>query len=296
MTELKDMLAYSAEITDKALDNITAGCDGDYAKLGEAIRYSLLGGGKRLRAHLVLEFCRLCGGDQSKALNYACAIEMIHAFSLIHDDLPCMDNDDMRRGKPSCHIAFGYDTALLAGDALLSMAFDTAASADLPPSVNLQAVKLLARASGRDGMVGGQVLDMIGEERAYTEEELEKTQALKTGALIVCAAQLGVLAAGGDGAALDAALDAAQKYASALGLAFQIRDDILDSEGSSADLGKPTGSDRCNNKSTFYSLLGSEKAKERTRELTCKAVEAIACVDGSERLIAFAEALISRKF
>ncbi len=292
MTELKDMLAHSAQITEKALDDITAGCDGDYARLGDAIRYSLLGGGKRLRAHLVLEFCRLFGGDEKKALPYACAIEMIHAFSLIHDDLPCMDDDDMRRGKPSCHIAFGYDTALLAGDALLSMAFETATSADLPASVNVQAVKLLARASGRDGMVGGQVLDMIGEERAYTEVELEKTQALKTGALIVCAAQLGVLAAGGDAAALGAA----QKYASSLGLAFQIRDDILDAEGSSAALGKPTGSDKDNGKSTFYSLLGSGRAKEYTRELTARAIEAISCLDGSERLVTFAEALIDRNF
>lgn len=292
MIDLKNILAHSAEITERELDRITAECDSDYAKLGEAIRYSLLGGGKRLRAHLVLEFCRLFGGDEKKALDYACAIEMIHAFSLIHDDLPCMDDDDMRRGKPSCHIAFGYDTALLAGDALLSMAFDVAASADLPADVNLRAVKLLARASGRDGMVGGQVLDMIGEERAYTELELEKTQTLKTGALIVCAAQLGVLAAGGD----DAALDTAQKYAAALGLAFQIRDDILDAEGSSADLGKPTGSDRDNNKSTFYSLLGADNAKKRTCELTEKAVGAIAHIDGSERLVAFARALIDRNF
>ena len=193
-----------------------------YHRLTDSMHYSLTAGGKRLRAILVLEFCRICGGDVEKALPVACGVEMLHTYSLIHDDLPVMDNDDLRRGKPSNHKVFGEANAVLAGDALLTAAFGSLAKAELPADRICKAVALLSKRAGECGMVGGQVLDLAGEQLVLTEEEIYNVHRLKTGALISAACQLGVIAAGGT----QEQLDAADRDAEALGLAFQTRDDM----------------------------------------------------------------------
>lgn len=235
--------------------------------VSQAMKYSVRNGGKRVRPMLVLEFCSACGGDYKKALPLACAVEMIHTYSLIHDDLPCMDDDDYRRGKPSCHIAFGEANALLAGDALLTLAFETAFKADLPSESVVAAAKELAKAAGICGMVGGQVLDLQNENKALTVADLENIDKLKTGELIRVSCVMGCIAAGAD----ETEIKAAQEYASGIGLAFQIVDDILDVTSDAETLGKPIGSDSENQKSTYVSLLGIEKSKEIAAELTEKA-------------------------
>ena len=237
-----------------------------------AMTYSLTAGGKRIRPALTLAFCRACGGDWEKALPLACALEMIHTYSLIHDDLPCMDNDDMRRGKPSCHKAFGEDTALLAGDGLLTAAFQTILSADLPAETIRQADLALARAAGPAGMIGGQVMDLANEGRAVDAARLRETDMLKTGALIRAAAAMGCIAAGAPGELRKAA----DRYAADIGLAFQIVDDILDTVGDPAALGKAVGSDAANDKSTYVTLLGLEGAKAEAERLRASAVDALA--------------------
>ena len=248
--------------------------------LFESMRYSLLDGGKRIRPILTLEFCRLCGGDVRLALPFACAVEMIHTYSLIHDDLPCMDNDDMRRGKPSNHKAYGEDTALLAGDALLTMAFEVMLSPETIALVGAEkcaaAAGILARMAGAHGMVGGQVIDLMSEGQTISLETLQQMDAHKTGALIVAACQMGCVV-GGAGQEL---LDAAQKYAEAIGLAFQIVDDILDVTSSEEMLGKPIGSDAENKKNTYVTLLGLEKAKQQAENLTGQAVSALSAFSG----------------
>lgn len=245
--------------------------------LYRSMRYSLLAGGKRVRPVLTLAFCALCGGAAAQAVPFACAIEMVHTYSLIHDDLPCMDNDDMRRGRPSNHRQFDEATALLAGDALLTKAFETAASPQAVAAAGAvcvaKAARLLAMAAGDHGMVAGQVLDLQNDTLPeMTVERLRQTDAKKTGALLRAAALLGCNAAGADA---DAAAAAAQ-YADALGLAFQIQDDILDVTGDEAALGKPVGSDAENGKNTYVSLLGLEKAREKVEALTEQAVDALA--------------------
>lgn len=242
-----------------------------------AMGYSLTAGGKRIRPALTLAFCRACGGDWEKALPLACALEMIHTYSLIHDDLPCMDNDDMRRGKPSCHKAFGEDTALLAGDGLLTAAFQTILSADLPAETIRQAGLVLARAAGPAGMIGGQVMDLANEGRAVDAARLRETDMLKTGALIRAAAAMGCIAAG----APEELRKAADRYAADIGLAFQIVDDILDMVGDPAALGKAVGSDAANDKSTYVTLLGLEGAKAEAERLRASAVDALSAF-GSE--------------
>ena len=239
-------------------------------KVCEAMAYSLLGGGKRIRGCLVLAMCELCGGKPEEALPFAAAVEMIHAYSLIHDDLPCMDNDDLRRGKPACHIQFDEGTALLAGDALLTHAFAAAASAyfngSLPAETVLRCVNQLARAAGVEGMIGGQVIDTAHEEAPMAPEQLEAMHGMKTGALIRAAAVLGCMAAG---APRDVVLQA-DLYAAKIGLAFQIVDDILDVTENSEELGK-TASDADNHKTTYITLFGVEKAKEMVRQLVLEA-------------------------
>lgn len=246
-----------------------------YERLIEAMRYSLLDGGKRVRPVLVLEFCRLCGGDVQAALPFACAIEMIHTYSLIHDDLPCMDNDDMRRGKPSNHKTFGEDTALLAGDGLLTLAFAVMLSPESIAAVGTErateAAFQLASAAGIHGMVGGQEIDLRSEGTAVSLETLQEMDEKKTGALILAATRMGCALAGAD----ERQRRAAEHYARAIGLAFQIVDDILDVEGDAETLGKVTGSDAENQKATYVSLLGLEPAKERVEELTHAAVRAL---------------------
>lgn len=230
------------------------------AAVVDAMRYSLLDAGKRLRAALVLEFARLASAPREGATALACAIEMLHAYSLIHDDLPCMDNDDFRRGKPSCHKEFGESTALLAGDALLTLAFETAAGAPLlTDPQRVEAVCTLSKAGGVCGMIGGQVIDLACEGNTVDEATLDTLCTLKTGALLRAAARLGCLA----GKADKKMYDAADRYAAAVGLAFQITDDILDVTGDAHTLGKPVGSDAENHKTTYASLFGVAGAKAR---------------------------------
>lgn len=259
-------------------------------QLFEAMRYSLLAGGKRIRPVLVLEFCRLCGGTWEHALDFAAAIEMVHTYSLIHDDLPCMDNDDMRRGKPSCHKAFGEATALLAGDALLTKAFEMLSKAELPPERIVKAAAILSRCAGIDGMIGGQAVDLLNEVQAPDFSTLELTCRLKTAALLQAACLLGTAAAGSDQMA-----DKAREYGLNLGLAFQIVDDILDVTGDSALLGKPVGSDAENGKTTFVTLCGLEKARELAEKYSRGAVEVLAQIPGSEDLSRLTEQLLLRK-
>lgn len=258
-------------LINSSLYNYVSLTGGEEDKVSEAMLYSLKNGGKRVRPMLVLEFCRACGGEVEKALPFACALEMIHTYSLIHDDLPCMDDDDFRRGMPSCHKQFDYATALLAGDGLLTLAFSVASSASLGPETVVRAVKLLSDCAGYRGMIGGQTMDLQHENKQITLEQLRTTDALKTGMLIYAACVLGCLAAGAD----ERAVSAAEIYAQNIGLAFQIVDDILDITSTAEELGKPIGSDAENLKSTYPALLGLEKSKELVNQLTRSAVDAV---------------------
>lgn len=258
----------------------------------EAMRYSLLAGGKRLRPVLTMEFCRAAGGDWHDAVPFGCALEMIHTYSLIHDDLPCMDNDDLRRGRPTCHRAFDEATAVLAGDGLLTAAFETAASAEgLPAETVLQCIRILGRAAGMNGMIAGQVLDMGAEHRKISLDELRLLQSLKTGCLLWAACELGCVAAGKSDADT---LRKAHAYGEKLGLAFQIQDDILDIEGDAQVLGKTTGKDAREEKSTFPSLLGLEECRRLADSLTEEAVRAISGMDGAGFLTGLARSLTGR--
>ncbi|MBM6926313.1 polyprenyl synthetase family protein [Pseudoflavonifractor phocaeensis] len=241
--------------------------------LYDAMYYSLLAGGKRIRPVLLMEACRMCGGDPAAAYPFAGAIEMIHTYSLIHDDLPCMDDDDLRRGRPTNHKVYGEATAVLAGDALLTAAFEWMLdpTVELPPQRVLEAAGLLARAAGAQGMVGGQVLDMAGEGHALGLSEVEELQRLKTGALIQAAVEMGCVLAGGS----QEQRQALCRFAARLGLAFQIQDDILDVVGDQATLGKPVGSDAKREKNTFVTLKGLEECRRLVDKLTAEAVEAL---------------------
>lgn len=261
-----------------------------YARLQEAMRYSLLAGGKRIRPVLVLEACRICGGEVEKALPFACAVEMIHTYSLIHDDLPAMDNDDLRRGRPTNHKEFGEAAAILAGDALLTEAFFALSQAELPPDRIVQAVACLSAQAGHLGMVGGQALDM--EEKKRTVPELEQLQSLKTGALLQAAAELGCIAAGGT----PQQRQGLRVYAEKLGRAFQIRDDMLDVMGEQAQLGKPIGSDAELGKSTFAALLGLKACAGLVEELTAQAAQALAPFEARGFLVWLAQQLAQRSF
>ena len=257
----------------------------------DAMRYSLENGGKRIRPVLVLEACRICGGDISDALNFAVALECIHTYSLIHDDLPCMDNDDMRRGKPSCHIKFGEEFALLAGDGLLTYAFNLLSAADVSADKKSNAVLTLSQNAGFNGMIGGQEIDLASENKEISFERLKMMHKLKTGALIRCAVHLGCIAAGAD----DEKVNALTEYADNLGLAFQIIDDILDVEGDADELGKPIGSDKESGKTTYVTLFGLEKAKEMAKKATADAIRAVSDLNSNNFLISLAESLSVRK-
>lgn len=242
----------------------------------DAMTYSVKNGGKRIRPFLCLEFAKACGGDLDVALDFGCAIEMIHTYSLIHDDLPCMDNDDMRRGKPSCHIAFGEDNALLAGDALLTYAFKLIANVNNIPAINIiNSVKLLSE--NANGMIDGQVLDLQFENSKPTVDDVLSMYKLKTGCLLVASCQLGCLSSNNWSETIN---NAAYEYAKNLGLAFQIMDDILDITSDEITLGKPVGSDEKNEKSTIVKFFGLEKAKEMVNEYTQKAIDALDGIDG----------------
>ncbi|MCH5304585.1 MAG: polyprenyl synthetase family protein [Ruminococcus sp.] len=249
--------------------------------LVDSIEYSLKAGGKRIRPKLVLEFSRLCGGSDKSALPFACAIEMIHTYSLIHDDLPCMDNDDMRRGKPSNHKVFGEDIALLAGDALQSLAFDVMSQSSTLENASAEAcvrcINILSSYCGTVGMVGGQVIDLENENKIADLSSVTECNRKKTGALIKAACEMGCVCAGAD----EEKILAARKFGENIGIAFQIVDDILDVTSSDEELGKPVGSDIDNNKSTYVSLLGVDECKKRVDKLTKDAIDALDCFDGN---------------
>ena len=238
---------------------------------GEAVRYSLLASGKRIRAMLVLEFCRISGGDPDSAMDIAASVEMLHAYSLIHDDLPCMDNDNLRRGKPTNHIVFGEGIATLAGDVLQAEAFRTILHSGLPASSRLRCAELLADAVGLEGMCGGQYLDLRGEGTVLSSEQLDAINLRKTAALLSASCAMGVSAAGGSAAQEEAA----GSFGRDLGLAFQIRDDVLDVISSESELGKPIGSDAKENKNTYMALLGEKGCERLIDTLTARALSAI---------------------
>ena len=268
------MIAASyTEMIEAELSHSFPAIDKQYpaAGLAEAMNYSLLAGGKRIRPMLVLEFCRISGGDVRDALPVACAVEMLHTYSLIHDDLPCMDDDDLRRGKPTNHVVYGECTAVLAGDALQAEAFGTILRSPLPAERRADCAEDLANAVGLDGMCGGQYLDMIGEGRILSEEELNEINSRKTGALLIAACRMGVHAAGGS----ESQLEAASRYGAALGAAFQLRDDMLDELSTVEELGKPIGSDRQQEKNTYVRLIGMERCAERVAALTAAAKAAL---------------------
>lgn len=254
----------------------------------ESMRYSLLAGGKRIRPILVLEFCRVCGGDWKQAVPFAAALEMIHTYSLIHDDLPCMDNDDFRRGRPTNHKVYGESTAVLAGDALLTAAFETASHASAEPVAVIRVIQTLSRCAGEFGMVGGQQLDLEGEHKTCTAEEIHEIHRLKTGALILAACQMGVHAAGGS----EKQLAAAKTYAEGVGLAFQLRDDVLDVTGDSAKLGKATGMD--GSKNTLVKLYGLDYCETLIQKETQMAIDALAVFEDADFLKELALSMANR--
>jgi geranylgeranyl diphosphate synthase type II len=259
-------------------------------ELFHAMRYSLMAGGKRIRPVLVLEFCRVCGGDWHAAVPFACALEMVHTYSLIHDDLPCMDNDDYRRGRLTNHKIFGEGMAVLAGDGLLTAAFDTAAHAAAAPETVVRILGVMAESAGEKGMVGGQALDIGGEQVRLAEDDVYTIHKLKTGALISAACRVGAIAGG----ASEEQLEAARVYAEALGLAFQIRDDMLDVLGDADKMGKHTHMDE--NKNTFVSLYGVGACSKLIEKKTAEAVEALRCFEGRENLEQIARVLALREF
>ena len=283
---------YQAKL-DARLDILLNESDRQYDEVVRAARYSLLSSGKRIRPILLLEFYKLCGGNDDCAYNFACALEMIHTYSLIHDDLPCMDNDDFRRGKPSCHKQFGETMALLAGDALLTEAFNAASrTIGVPAERVLEAMTVLSANAGINGMIGGQVIDLINTDK-ITADDTVAMYKLKTGALINSATVCGAILAGAD----DEKKRAASVYAEKLGLAFQIIDDILDAEGDEATLGKPVGSDSKNDKKTLVARFGVEICREFADALTREALEALDAFDGDKsNLIAITEFLLLRKY
>ena len=283
-----DEKLFSARISEyrERVDGYLTGClspasRARYHKLIDSMRYSLTAGGKRLRPILTLEFCRVCGGDVQAALPVACGVEMLHTYSLIHDDLPVMDNDDLRRGKPSNHKVFGECAALLAGDALQALAFQTVLSAPLPPERTLRCAQILAYAAGHEGICGGQQLDLAWEGLALTADELHEIYLRKTSALIRAACLMGAAAAGGTVAQEKAAAD----YADHFGYAFQLRDDMLDVIGDEKTFGKPIGSDREEGKTTSVDLFGLEGCREKIRESSRAAESALAGLKDAEFLL-----------
>ncbi len=261
--ENKERMAADKQLVEARLDILLPRKD----RLTEAMRYSLLAGGKRLRPILTLEFCRACGGSEEEALDAACGIEMLHTSSLIHDDLPAMDDDELRRGKPTNHVVYGEWLALLAGDALQAEAYSAILCSSRPPRVRAEAARILAEAAGYRGICGGQFLDLDGEERPLTEEEINELNDGKTASLIAAACMMGCACA----EAYDK-LPAANACGRAMGVAFQLRDDLLDVESSTDQLGKPVGSDAKNGKSTLLALRGADYCRLRVQEETEKAV------------------------
>ena len=290
---ITERLSQNASLVERALAEYLAPHDADFAEELEAERYALLSRAKRIRPTLVLEFCRLFGGSDAAALPFACAVEMVHTYSLIHDDLPCMDNDDMRRGRPTCHKVYGEATALLAGDGLLTRAFGVICSnSAVSGDTARDAALALSRAAGSFGMIGGQVMDLAGEHKRLPLELLKKLHAHKTGAMIEVSATLGCLAAG---LSLDdPRTEAAKRFARGIGLAFQVVDDVLDVTADAALLGKPIGSDAENEKTTFLTYFTTDEALDYARAVTTEAKEALTGLPSSAILQELADYLVSR--
>ena len=288
-----EMQQYRERVESKLL-SLLSSRENIATHLNEAMQYSLLNGGKRLRPILVYQACKLLGGSLEQADNAACAIEAIHSYSLVHDDLPAMDDDDLRRGKPTCHIKFDEATAILAGDALLTLAFELLSYNDSlqSPDIKIKMIQTLATASGDLGMVDGQAFDLGSVGKALTLEQLQSMHGAKTGALIRAALRLGALASNNATTESLAALD---QYGIAIGLAFQIQDDILDIEGSTEQLGKPQGSDLERDKPTYPALMGLEASKAWLEELVEQANEALASFgEQATSLREIAQFIISR--
>lgn len=292
--KLIEALKNNSELIENAIkEHYLKYNDADTGAVRKAELYSLNAGGKRIRAFLVNEFCRTCGGNINKSLQFALAVEMVHTFSLIHDDLPCMDDDDLRRGKPTSHKVFGEATALLAGDSLSVRAFNVLAdNSSLDAKVNLEAIKILSYAISSEGMIGGQIIDMRGEKEELDLATLLKLHNKKTGALITASALLGCIAAGVDQS--DPKYKAAEEYASKIGLAFQIVDDILDATSDASVLGKNTGMDANRNKTTFLSFMNIEQAYVYAQRLTSEAKDAIKIFENDTMLGSLADYLLNR--
>lgn len=286
-----------AELIEKELYKYFGACLDEYKPIFDSMRYSVENGGKRVRPLLTLLFCDACGGEVLKALPLACAVEFIHTYSLIHDDLPCMDNDDFRRGKPSNHKVYGEAFALLAGDGLLTAAFEMITDwqrAGLYGSdVAVKAVYSLSHLAGSRGMIGGQVVDLLNENNPNADfDTLELMDSLKTSALIEAACTLGCIAAEAD----DEKIEAAAEFAQKIGLAFQIKDDILDVVGSLDKVGKPTGSDAQNGKVTYVTLLGIEECQRLVDKLTHEALSALDAFEDNAALKEYALYLAKRDY
>ena len=273
--EFQRQLEEARELTEARLRTFFSG-----GGLEEAMRYSLLAGGKRIRPILTMKFCEAAGGTLEEALDFGCGVEMLHTYSLIHDDLPCMDNDDLRRGMPTNHKKFGECVAILAGDALQAAAFQTVLSAKGKwrhggKAAVVMAAKILAEAAGETGMCGGQYWDTAGDGQPRTAEDLTDINNKKTGALLRAACMMGVCASMGRREVDESCMDAAWHYATNLGLAFQIRDDVLDAISTAEELGKPVGSDAANQKTTYVNLLGVEACEALVLDYTVRAKEAL---------------------
>ena len=282
--------SYRAAVDDHLGGLFADAKDKPYRRLQEAMRYSLLSGGKRVRPVMTLAFCDMLGGQWREALPFACALELVHTYSLIHDDLPCMDDDDLRRGRPTCHKVYGETMAVLAGDALQGEAFGLIAAAPaMTAQQRIDAVAVLSAACGGDGMVAGQVLDV--DHLAQGEADLRLLHRLKTGAMLQAAAELGCVAAGAD----DGLRQRARDYGCHIGLAFQVRDDVLDVVADQEELGKPIGSDRAEGKRTFVDLLGLEACQALVAEETAKAKAALADLPDSGFLLNLADHLAERR-
>lgn len=289
-----EQMSVDARLTENYLATCFERDDRDIGNLLDAEKYSLFAGGKRVRPFLVIEFCKMFGGSVEAALPFAAAVEMIHTYSLIHDDLPCMDDDDLRRGKPTNHKVFGYSTALLAGDALLTRAFGVALGAkEVSEGAKVEAIRALSEYAGEFGMVGGQIIDLFGETERLPLEKLIKLHSMKTGALICLSATLGCLAAGLEVNSPE--VHSAVEYAKNIGLAFQIVDDLLDATQSAETLGKSAGGDAERNKTTFMTYFDEAGALEYASRLTSSAVSAIASYENSETLTDLAAFLLERK-
>ena len=289
--EFQERLELYKTMTEEYLASYFGTQQRAYQKLIDSMEYSLMAGGKRLRPALVLEFCRICGGDIQKALPVAAGVEMLHTYTLIHDDLPSMDNDDLRRGKPTNHKVFGEFTATLAGDALQAEAYASILSADYPADVRLKCVSALINVAGADGICGGQQLDMEGEGTPRTEQELMEVHKRKTAALIRGACLMGVACGGGSEEQEQAAIE----YAEALGLAFQIRDDMLDEVSTAEELGKPIGSDTEQGKTTFMTLFGLEGCEEKINLLTQNAKDDCLKFEDTDFLTTLADSMAVRR-